>query len=203
MDQTKPSTVSAVFKALQKIDAQFRLLDALLALTHSEHYQSKEFKELRHNDLTYMKDSEAIITYLQEYAYEATGLAKATDYLPYHLEKTSHMVETMVKAIHQLKLEPTLIPLHRTLKKVDVLIRLYKARTVKSHIPQPLLAASAAVPSQGEERSKEIALLRQDNKQLSELVQLTRIELTTARDEIKSLQSKLDQVLQLLLAKQK
>lgn len=199
IEQMRASTTSTAFKALTKIDMHFKLLDALLALMHSDHYHSEEFKALRNAEQFYLKDKEAIITYLKEYSSENSKLAETSRYLPYYLEQTSYMVQMMVQAIEDLELQPVLTPLNRTLKRVDLLIRLYKARAIKSSIPQQISSSSNMI--QIAEQNQKIATLEESNGQLTQLVQLTRNELGNARQEIQLLQTKLDQVIQLLLAK--
>ena len=155
--------------ALHKIDAEYKLIDGLLALAHNNNYSNINF--IKNPNI--IKDERSFGLHCVQYP---SLLAHTDERLSNTLNKTLELVDTLISDIEELQYKP-LPDLQNILDKLDLTLHMLEAKSMN-------VTHSNVTPTTLEQKDSEINMLRQEVQQ--------------SRDEIKELTNKLNLLLQLV-----
>jgi hypothetical protein len=207
-EQSEPSK-SKIFKTIQELDVQFKLLDSFLTFMYNElMYDPKdpekmraEFVALHDNQVTFLKDEEALNRYFEQYAQQGTKLCEQEFALAY-LQQTQDKMAKTFEGIMGLRLKAEFAQVMNVVKGLKEALAMYSGRMV---IPvkidtqsEQLILMQKQLDQRDKElmlRDKEFALLAQDRTRLTKVME-------TTRQKIDGLQEQMRQMMEMLMKTQ-
>ncbi|MFI5333322.1 MAG: hypothetical protein ACHQVS_04460 [Candidatus Babeliales bacterium] len=197
--EAEPSTKSKVFKIIQELDVQFKLLDSYLTLMFNQlMYEPEtdtlrpEFAVLHDSTVTYLKDEEAMSKYLDDYAQSSTGLAQQ-EFALQHIKQTQETIEKTFQGILGLKLQAGFAQVVNVLNGLQEVMAMYQRRVITpvkidTESQELVLVMKQQLGQRDKEiaqRDKQIALLAGDKEVLTKAVTETRQEIGVMREQIR------------------
>ncbi len=200
------SPTSEVYKAAQKVDVCFKILDALLTLMYhdlmSEDQRSDHpelFAITSDDDKHYLKNGTALTRYLQNYSSKINQEHKQGDYLPCYIRYTTDKLMHAVQEINNARYRPQFKAVTQVIDNINLLVRNYRDIRPREIAPKPTSEESkllAIILRQNEEKDKKIDELMEHNRELA-------AETKALREEVAGVKEQLQQMMAALLLEMK
>lgn len=189
------SSNSAIFKAAQKLDVCFKVLDGIVTLMYNDligdenHELHANFAAIKYGKDTCIKNLAALTKFVQNYSPQNNG--KNSKYLPFYIAQTTKQLGRSLDAIIASKCRPQFKSITQIMNRADTLINKYRMRKITPRAinldsQEQLLKLLALIISQNEEKDKQIAQLLDNNRQLAEEIKSVRVELFDVKDRLKA-----------------
>ena len=195
------SPISEVYKAAQKVDVYFKLLDNLLTIMYND--LIGEEAHALHNDFAVIKyqDEESdqsirnfadMAKYVQNYSSRHNPEHKQGNYLPFYIARTTAKLMEAFTNIMGSSCKPQFKAVTRVIDNINLLIGKYRMRNISPRAIEPTSNSNesellALIVKQNEEKNKQIAQLMQSNIELAQETREVKEELAIVKAQLKAM----------------
>lgn len=195
------SPTSEIYKAVQEVDASFKILDSLLTLMYNELIHDTknplkaQFAIIKH---AYCVKNLAVVNkYLQEYSSKHNPEHKQGNYLPFYIQGSSDKLMQAVGEISNANYKPQFNAVTQVMANIDVLVNKYKDKAIT---PKIRAIKNSPTKLKKQEEPGLLAILLKQNEELIKSNRMLTTKMEAAYQKINSMEEHQQQILALLVA---